>query len=73
MIKYLQETQDDKMTLKISDMTMAYWYDGADFVVHADMKICTGGVLTMGKGEIFFNEAEDQHKMFYESRIGNSK
>ena len=26
MIKYLQETQDDKLTLNINDITMAYWY-----------------------------------------------
>ena len=33
--------------MKISD-----WYDDTTFVVHAYMKIHTGGVLTTGKGEI---------------------
>ena len=31
---------------------MAYWYADAAFVVHADMESHTGGVLTIGRGEI---------------------
>ena len=35
MIKYLQEKRDDKLTLKINDMTMEDWYDDDVFAVHA--------------------------------------
>ena len=38
LIKYLQEKRDDKLALNINDMNTSYWYDYADFVVHADMK-----------------------------------
>ena len=51
MIKYIQETRDDKPTLKINYITMVYWYHDAAFAVHTYMKIHTGGVLNMGKGE----------------------
>ena len=54
MIKYLQEIKADKLILKINDMTMSDWYADAAFAVHADMKIHTGGVLTMDKGAIHF-------------------
>ena len=50
MIKYIQETRDDELTLYINDITMAYWYDDAAFLVHSDMKSHTRVVLTMGKG-----------------------
>ena len=50
MIKYVQEKQDDKLTLNISNMTMVDWYADATFAVHADMKIHMEGVLTTSKG-----------------------
>ena len=50
MIKYLQETRGDQLTLKINDLTTAYWYDDANFAVHADIKSHTRVVLNMGKG-----------------------
>ena len=49
MIKYIQETRDENLTLKIKNITMAYWYADAAFVVHSDMKSHTGGVLTISK------------------------
>ena len=52
MIKYIQEKRYDKLTLKINDMNMSYWYADADFAVHANIKIHMVGVLTMGKGAI---------------------
>ena len=52
MIQYLQETRDNTLALKINYITMADWCDDSGFAVHADMKRHTGGVLTMGKGEI---------------------
>ena len=48
-IKYLQEKQDGYLTLKIDGMAMLDWWYDASFVVHADMKIHTRGVLTMDK------------------------
>ena len=51
MIKYIQETWDDKLILKIKDITVEDWYADSDFVVHSDMKSYTWGVLAMDKGE----------------------
>ena len=31
---------------------MVYWYDNADFEIHAEIKSHTGAVLTMGEVEI---------------------
>ena len=50
MIEYLQETQDEKLTLKTNNMTMVDWYVDAAFAVYAGMKHHKGGVLTMVKG-----------------------
>ena len=50
MLKYIQETRDANLTLKINNMTMAAWYAEAALVVHEEMRSHTGGVLTMGKG-----------------------
>ena len=52
MIKNLQEKWHDKLTLRIKYITMADWYTDADFVVHADIKSHTRGLLNMGEGEI---------------------
>ena len=51
MIKYIQETRDENLTLKINYITMAELYTDAAFVVHTDMKSHMGGVLDIGKGE----------------------
>ena len=50
MIKHHKETQDNKLTSKINDMTRTDSYSDAAFTVHADTKIHMEGVLTMGKG-----------------------
>ena len=50
MIKYLQETQYDKITLKINDITITDWYADYAFAVHAYTKSNMGGLLTIGKG-----------------------
>ena len=38
MIKDLQETRDEKLTLNINNITMADWYSYAGFAVHVDTK-----------------------------------
>ena len=50
MIKYLQETRDYELKLKINNMTITDWYSHADFSVHANIKSHMVGLLTMGKG-----------------------
>ena len=52
MIKYIQETWDDNITLKINDITMEDWYVDDYFLVHANMKSHTGSVLTINKAAI---------------------
>ena len=49
IINHLQEKRDDKLIIKINDITTADWYADAYFAVHADIKSHTGGVVTMGK------------------------
>ena len=49
MIKYLQETQDDDLTLEMNNMIMSDCQSDADFAAHADMKSHTDVVLNKGK------------------------
>ena len=49
MIKYLQETRDEKLILNIKYMTMSDWYYDSAFTVQEYTKNHTGRVLTRGK------------------------
>ena len=52
MMKFLQQTVNDRLTLRSDGSRVAKWHVDAAFAVHADLKSHTGGTLTMGKGAI---------------------
>ncbi len=52
LMKYLNGTRDDVLTLSSKDLRILKWYVDASFGVHADFKGHTGGVLLMEKGAI---------------------
>ena len=51
MMGFLKRTKDGVLTLE-DDAQTFYWYIGAAFTVHPDMKIHSGLVFTLGKGAI---------------------
>jgi hypothetical protein len=48
LLKYLNGTRNDVMTLKIDDMHVIKWWVDASFAVHPDFKSHTGGCMSMG-------------------------
>ena len=50
VLKFLNGTQDDLLTLKVNDLHVVRWYVDASFAVHPDFKSHSGGVMTMGDG-----------------------
>jgi hypothetical protein len=52
MLKYLNGTRDDVLTLSIDDMRMIKWFVDASFAVHPDFQSHTGGCMMMGRGSI---------------------
>jgi hypothetical protein len=52
LLKYLNGTRKDKLTLSIDDMRVIEWWIDASFAVHPDFKSHTGGCMSMGKGVI---------------------
>jgi hypothetical protein len=52
LLKYLNGTRNDVMTLKIDDMRVIKWWVDASFAVHPDFKSHTGGCMSMGRGSI---------------------
>lgn len=52
MIKYLDQTANDRLTLKSDRSRILKWHVDAAFAVHHDFRSHTGGMLTMGKGAI---------------------
>ena len=49
-MKYLNATQDKKLTLSADNLKVIKWYVDAAFAVHPDFKSHTGGAMTFGKG-----------------------
>jgi hypothetical protein len=52
MLKYINGTRQDKLTLSADDLSTINWYVDASFAVHADKKSHTGGcmIFSMGAG-----------------------
>jgi KUP system potassium uptake protein len=50
LMAFLQETEDDVLTLEINDEQSTEWYVDAAFAVHPDFKSHTGAYNTLGKG-----------------------
>ena len=52
MMKYLNGTQDMKLTLSAENLQNIKWYVDASFTVHPDFRSQTGGTMTFGKGVV---------------------
>jgi hypothetical protein len=52
MMKYLRQTKDDCLTLRVDGSKKIKWYVDASFAVHPDFRSHTGAVMTMGSGAI---------------------
>jgi len=52
LLKYLNGTRQDKLTLTTDDLHIVKWYVDASFAVHPDFKSHTGGVMTFGGGAV---------------------
>ena len=52
VMKFLQQTSDDQLTLKADGSHILIWSVDSAFAVHEDFRSHTGGALTMGKGAI---------------------
>ena len=52
LLKYLNGTKADKLTLSADDLHVVKWYVDASFAVHPDFKSHTGGMMTFGSGAV---------------------
>jgi hypothetical protein len=50
VMKYLNGTRNEYLTLSADDLRVVKWYVDASFAVHPDFKSHTGAVMTLGKG-----------------------
>jgi hypothetical protein len=50
VMKYLNGTRNEFLTLSANDLRVVKWYVDASFVVHLDFKSHTGTVMMLGRG-----------------------
>jgi hypothetical protein len=50
VMKYLNGTRNEYLTLSADDLRVVKWYVEASFAVHPDFKSHTGAVMILGKG-----------------------
>jgi hypothetical protein len=50
VMKYLNGTRSEYLTLSVDDLRVVKWYVDASFAVHPDFKSHTGAVMMLGKG-----------------------
>jgi hypothetical protein len=50
VMKYLNGTRSEYLTLSADDLRVVKWYVDASFAVHPDFKSHTGAVMMLGKG-----------------------
>ena len=52
-LKFVEQTVNDKLTLRVDDIRRITWWSDASFAVHAkDFRSHTGGVMSFGKGAV---------------------
>jgi hypothetical protein len=52
MMAFLNQTEEDVLTLEADDVQNITWYVDAAFAVHNDFKSHTGATMTLGNGAI---------------------
>jgi len=60
LLKYLNGTKADKLTLSDDDLQVVMWYVNA-YAVNTNFKIHTGGIVTFGSGELQSYSLECEH------------
>jgi hypothetical protein len=50
VMKYLNGTKEENLTLSADDLRVVKWYVDSSFAVHPDFKSHTGAMMTLGKG-----------------------
>ena len=53
IIKYLSGTRDLVLTLESNGTGTVKWWVDAAFMVHKDIKIHTGGMMSTGRGDMY--------------------
>ena len=49
-LKFIHQTVNDKLILRVDDIRIINWWVDASFAVHPDMRSHTGGVMSFGSG-----------------------
>jgi hypothetical protein len=65
VMKYLNGTKGENLTLSADDLRVVKWYVDASFAVHPDFESHTSTMMTLGKGanrEKAKNECAKQHR-----------
>jgi hypothetical protein len=52
VMKYLNGTKEENLTLSADNLRVVQWYVDASFGVHPDFKSHAGAIMTLGKGAI---------------------
>jgi hypothetical protein len=60
VMKYLNGTKEENLTLSAEDLRVVKWYVDASFAVHPDFKSHTGAMMTLGKEAC--NQAQENKK-----------
>ena len=53
LMKFMEQTKDDVLTLSMDDMRLVKWYVDGSYAVHPDCKSQTGATMTMGSGSVY--------------------
>ena len=53
MMKFMQQTDNDVLTLSVDNLRVVKWYIDGSYAVHPDCKSQTGATMLMGKGSIY--------------------
>ena len=53
VMRYLQSTKNLKLKLESDGSAVIRWRVDASYAVHPDMKVHTGGTMSMGKGSMY--------------------
>jgi hypothetical protein len=75
VMKYLNGTKNEYLTLSADDLRVVKWYVGASFAVHPDFKSHTRAVMILGKGamQLIARKQKSERAEQYGRQIGHSR
>ena len=53
LVKYMEQTQDDVLTLSANSLRVVKWWIDGSYAVHPDCKSQTGAVMSLGRGTTY--------------------